>query len=411
MQKTGKMKRVFFLLLVVISFLNSCNPEKGNDKKQYVVMLSMDGFRWDYSSKVATPNFDRIAAMGVKAKSLKPSFPTKTFPNHYSIATGLYPDHHGIVLNSFLDPDTNRYYSIMDRDAVEDGSFYSGEPIWVTAEKQGVISGSFFWVGSEAKIAGYRPTYWKTYDHEFPYKQRIDSVISWLQKPVDIRPQLILWYFDEPDHTGHSEGPDSQELESKISELDLLLGYFINEIEKLPFHDQINVIVTSDHGMSCTSEERKVVLNDFIPDDWLIDAQGYNPNFNLKAKEGYIDSLYIALKDVKGITTWKTGELPERLHYGNNNRTLDLVVVADSSWSVELSHDKNVGNGAHGYDNDNLDMHAIFYAYGPAFKANYISETFNNIDIYPMICEILHLSPAPVDGNLENVRQLLKENK
>lgn len=401
------MKRVLFLL-VVISILFSCSPENVKDTKQYVVMLSMDGFRWDYADKVPTPNFDRIAMKGVKAKSLKPCFPTKTFPNHYSMATGLYPDHHGIVLNSFFDPASNRYYSIMDRETVEDGSFYKGEPIWVTAEKQSVTSGSYFWVGSEVEIAGHRPTYWKTYDHDFPYKQRIDSVISWLQKPEVIRPHLILWYFDEPDHTGHIVGPESQELESKIIELDFLLGYFLNEIEKLPFHDQVNVIVTSDHGMSSTSNEKKVVLSDFIPAEWFVEALGYNPNFNIKAKEGYIDSIYLALKDVEGISTWKAGELPERLHYGLHERTLDLIVVADSSWSVELNSETSVGNGAHGYDNDNLDMHAIFYAYGPAFNVNYTSETFNNIDIYPLICEILHLSPAPVDGTIENVRQLLK---
>ncbi|MEZ5082418.1 MAG: ectonucleotide pyrophosphatase/phosphodiesterase [Bacteroidales bacterium] len=402
------MKRILFLLLA-ISLLFGCNPEKTKEQRQYVVMLSMDGFRWDYTEKVPTPNFDKLAAMGVKAKSLKPCFPTKTFPNHYSIATGLYPDHHGIVLNSFFDPESNRNFSIMDRETVQDGSFYDGEPIWVTAEKQGIKSGSYFWVGSEAEIDGFRPTYWKTYTKDFPYKQQIDSVISWLQKPEDYRPQLILWYFDEPDQTGHIAGPDSQELESKIIELDFLLGYFINEIEKLPFREQINVIVTSDHGMSATSEERKIVLYDFIPNEWVIEVQGYNPNFNMKAKEGYIDSIYFALKDVEGITIWKTGELPERLQYGHHIRTLDLVVVADSSWSVELSHEKNVGNGAHGYDNNNRDMQTIFYAYGLAFKENYISETFNNVDIYPLICEIIKLKPAPVDGKIANVRNLLKE--
>jgi alkaline phosphatase D len=402
------MKIRFFHLILILIVLSSCSLQKKEQEKNYVVMLSMDGFRWDYTDKVPTPNFDRIAAKGVKAKSLKASFPTKTFPNHYSMATGMVPDHHGIVLNSFYDEETDRYYELFNREAVEDGSFYDGEPIWNTAERQGVISGSYFWVGSEADINGIRPTYWKKYDHDFPYKQRIDSVISWLNKPEEIRPQLVLWYFDEPDHIGHVGGPDSPELESKIIELDSLLGYFLNEVEKLPFHDQVNVIVTSDHGMCAISNDRKVVLEEQIKSEWIAEIQGYNPNFNIKAKESFLDSLYLNLVNVEGITTWKTGELPARLSYGTNPRTMDLVVVADSSWSVVKSADKNVGKGAHGFDNDNKDMHTIFYAYGPAFKSAYISPTFNNIDIYPLICKILELEPAPVDGKLENVQQMLK---
>lgn len=396
-------------LFVLISFLTACSFEKKEEEKPYVVMLSMDGFRWDYTDKASTPNFDKIALKGVKAKSLKPSFPTKTFPNHYSIATGLYPDHHGIVLNSFYDEASNRYYSIPDRVAVEDGSFYGGEPIWVTAEKQGVQTGSYFWVGSESEIAGHRPKYWKEYDHDFPYKQRVDSVIAWLSKPEAVRPHLIMWYFDEPDNTGHIDGPDSPELMAKIVQLDFMLGYFLIELDKLSIAQNVNVIVTSDHGMSNISDERKVNLMDHIDVEWIAEMQGYSPNFNIKAKEGQVDNIYNALKDVEGISVWKTGELPQRLNYGNHPRTLDVVVVADSSYSVVDEPVKIDSKGAHGYDNANTDMHAIFYAYGPAFKEKYTSPTFNNVDIYPLICEILNLQPQVVDGNLENVKGILKK--
>lgn len=401
------MKKVLYVLLVAVIFV-SCDPKKP-DQKPYVVMLSVDGFRWDYADKVTTPNLDKIAKKGVKAESLKSSFPTKTFPNHYSMATGLYPDHHGIVLNSFYDPSDGRHYSIMDREAVEDGSFYSGEPIWVTAEKQGVISGSYFWVGSEAEIKGVSPTYWKQYDHQFPYEQRIDSVISWLQKPEEVRPHLILWYFDEPDNIGHKFGPDSKELENEIIRLDSLIGVFLVKIKELPFADNINIIVTSDHGMSSISDDRKVALEENLTVEWVEEVQGYNPNYCIKVKEGYIDSVYNELLAIEHISFWKSEMVPERLHYGTNDRTLDLVVVADSSWSLVLASDKKVGFGAHGYDNDNKDMHAIFYACGPAFKENYISPTFNNIDIYPLIANILNLQPAKVDGSFKNVKGLLKE--
>ncbi|MCF8368923.1 MAG: ectonucleotide pyrophosphatase/phosphodiesterase [Bacteroidales bacterium] len=401
------MKKLLILLLPILIF-SGCFT-KQEPEKPYVIMLSMDGFRWDYTDKVPTPNFDKIAKMGVKAKSLRPSFPTKTFPNHYSIATGLVPDHHGIVLNSFYDPETKRKYEIFDRTAVEDGSFYDGEPIWVTADNQGVVSGSFFWVGSEADIAGKHPTYWKRYDHKFDYGQRIDTVIAWLQKPEAVRPHLILWYYDEPDHSGHKFGPDSPELERTIVMMDSLLGVFLTKLESLPNAGQFNVIVTSDHGMGNISNDRKIALYDHVKKEWIEEIEGYNPNYNIMANKGYEDSIYMALQSVVGISVWKTGELPDRLIYGSNPRTLDLVVLADSSYSVVLYPDKKVGNGAHGFDNDNKDMHAIFYAFGPAFKVDYISPAFNNIDIYPLICEILNLNPAPVDGTLENVLPLLNK--
>lgn len=399
------MKQLLYLILAIV-LLSSCKrSEKENN--QYVVMLSIDGFRWDYADKVPTPNLDKIAKMGVKAESLKASFPTKTFPNHYSMATGLYPDNHGIVLNSFYDPELNRYYSVMDREAVEDGKFYGGEPIWVTAEKQGITSASYFWVGSEADVQEIHPTYWKKYDHDFPFEQRIDSVIAWLQLPENIRPHLILWYMHEPDKSGHMYGPDSKEMDSVIIYLDSLVGVFIEKLQDIPYANEVNVIVTSDHGMGNISNERKVVIEENLNMDWVDIIQGYNPNFVIRANEGYIDSIYLTLKKVPHITTWKSGEVPEKFHYGTNPRTLDIVVVADSSWSVVFNNERPVGNGTHGFDNNNKDMHAIFYAYGPAFKENYVSPSFENVDIYPLITHILGLEPAEVDGSLENVKQLI----
>ena len=207
-----KNNRFAFFSLIIIFFLifnYSCKNSEQKTEEPYVVMLSVDGFRWDYPDKVPTPNLDYIAENGVKAKSLKPAFPTKTFPNHYSMATGLYPDHHGIVLNSFYDEEMDKYYEIRNREAVENPDFYGGEPIWVTAENQNVTSASYFWVGSEAAVNGVSPTYWKKYDHSFHFEQRIDSVIAWLQLPEKERPHLILWYIHEPDNIGYRLGRDS----------------------------------------------------------------------------------------------------------------------------------------------------------------------------------------------------------
>jgi len=396
---------IIISLLIIVSFL-SCK----NDKEEpYVVMLSLDGFRWDYPENIPTPNLDRIAINGVKATSLKPCFPTKTFPNHYSMATGLYPDHHGIVMNSFYDEEMDAYYFISNRDAVENPDFYDGEPIWVTAEKQGVISASYFWIGSEAPIQGKQPTYWKRYDHYFPFENRLDTVIAWLQLPKEIRPHLIMWYMHEPDGVSHNHGPEGEMTRSTIIYLDSLVGVFLDKLEQLPIADKVNFITCSDHGMGATSAERVVLLNDYLDTTWIENIEGYNPNFIVKVKDGYLDTAFAVLSNVPHTTAWKHGAVPEYLNYGDNPRTKDIIIVADSSWIVYLEEDESYEKGAHGYDNTNTDMHGIFYAAGPAFKKNIVHPGFDNIDLYPLVAHILGLKPAEVDGKLENVREMLEQ--
>jgi alkaline phosphatase D len=402
--------RTYFLLLLglIIIFL-SCSRES---KQPYLVILSMDGFRWDYPDSIPTPNLDAFAAGGVKAVSLRPSFPTKTFPNHYTMATGLYPDHHGIVLNSFFDPASGRYYSLRDREAVEDGYFYGGEPIWSTAEKQGVKAASYFWVGSEAPAGGVQPSIWKEYEHDFPYEQRMDSVIAWLQLPEEDRPRLIMWYMDEPDHSGHYYGPFSEETNRVIMYQDSLLGVYLEKIAALPHADEINLIITSDHGMQASDPDSTEYLEDYIKRSWVAEMQGYNPNFNIMAAEGCLDSLYVALSGGKHFKVWRSGEVPERFHYGTNPRCLDLVVCADSAWRLKAYRDDRRGSlGDHGYDNRNTDMHAIFYASGPAFKKGHVHPTFNNVDLYPLMAHILGLVPAEVDGKIKHTEGMLREAK
>ncbi|MEN8224657.1 MAG: ectonucleotide pyrophosphatase/phosphodiesterase [Bacteroidota bacterium] len=406
------MKKALYVLIVMIAipfmFISCCDKEEA--KQPYLVVLSMDGFRWDYPDSIPTPNLDAIAAGGVKAVSLKPAFPSKTFPNHYTMATGLYPDHHGIVLNSFWDPDSNMYYAIRDREAVENGYFYGGEPIWVTAEKQDVMSASFFWVGSEADIQGIHPSIWKTYDHTVSYEQRIDSVLVWLQLPEEKRPHLIMWYMDEPDWTGHSAGPFGKETNEIIMYQDSLLGVFTKKIAALPHAGEINLIFTSDHGMQASHPDRTEYLEDYIRESWLKELQGYNPNYNIMAAEGCLDSLYDALSSAKHFKVWKAGEVPARLNYGTHPRCTDLIVCADSAWRLkEKRDDRRPSYGDHGYDNRNTDMHAIFYATGPAFKKGHLHPSFDNVDLYPLMAHILGVVPAEVDGKFEHVVGMLEE--
>jgi len=400
-------KYLMILATVLLLGFYSCQKEDA-PSQPYIVMLSLDGFRWDYTEFASTPVLDSLKNAGVMAESLKPSFPTKTFPNHYTIATGLYPGHHGIVNNSFYAPDLDKYYQISDREAVENGDFYGGEPIWVTAEKQNLKSATLFWVGSEAEIKGYRPSIWKRYKHELPYLSRVDTVIKWLSKPEATRPHLVLWYVDEPDHTGHGDGPNGSETKAVIENLDSLLGHYFTEMRKLPIFDQINFIITSDHGMGETSNERVIFIDQVFDTADVEYMGGWNPNFNMKVKPGKLDIVYDQLKNTPHLFVWKHDSIPERLNYGNNPRTLDLSIVAYPGWAIATTDRPNVGGGAHGYDNEFKDMHAIFYAAGPAFKKGYVHPTFENVNIYPLIANILKLTPAKTDGSIENVEGMLK---
>ncbi len=406
-------QKLFTVIIVItVAFLCSSfsNKRGGTSNEPYVIMLSMDGFRWDYASRVPTPNLDLLAKNGVTTPYVVPAFPSKTFPNHYSMATGLYPDNHGIVSNNFYCPDLKMVYRIGDREMVENSAFYGGEPIWVTAERQGITTASYFWVGSEAPIKEIQPTYWKKYDHSFPFSNRIDTVIRWLSLPEKERPRLIMLYFDEPDSTGHNPGPNTPELDKMIIKLDSLVGVLVQRLSDLPIAKKINLIVTSDHGMTELSTERYVDLGRHVRREWVERRHGSNPLFSIQPIEGKRDYVYNLLKGVKNIQVWKAGEVPARFNYGNNPRVLDLIVLADSTWSVGWGspNERYYTGGAHGWDYAQKDMHTIFYATGPAFKKGHVHTPFEVVDLYPLIAKILGIKPAKVDGKLERVIGMLE---
>jgi len=407
------MKRNACLLFTIITLILIVFPGFRRDSrkpfKNYVVLVSLDGFRWDYSKLYNTPNLNRLAADGVKADRLIPSFPTKTFPNHYSIATGLYPDHHGLVDNSFPAPDLGLFYRMGDRTAVENPAFYGGEPVWVTAEKQGVKSASFYWVGSEAPVGGMHPAYWKKYTETSTYEARIDSVVKWLGYPPEKRPELVTLYFDEPDKTSHDFGPVSSETGKVVMRLDSLIGVLRIKLSALPYGKKINIILLSDHGMGAISSERYINLRDVVPKRMIASITGGNPVYLVNPSEGKRDSVLYLLNSVKGMKAWRKSEVPVKWHYGTNSRIPEIVVVADSSWSIGTkSGTTSERGGAHGYDNSNSDMFAIFYAAGPSFKKNYHFKELNNVDVYNLICRILEIKPAINDGNPEHIKRMLR---
>ena len=370
----------------------------------------MDGFRWDYPDSLLTPNLLSIGSKGVMAESMQVSFPSKTFPNHYTLVTGLVPDHHGIVNNSFYAPEFNEFYSIGNRTAVQDGKFYGGEPIWNTAEKQGVKAASYFWVGSEADIQGMHPSYWKVYDHHMNFYSRVDSVIAWLDLPEEKRPHLLLWYVAEPDGAGHDFGPHTPQTDSVIQSLDHLLGYFMEKLSRHPLSSKVNVIVTADHGMGSISPEKTILLNQHIDTSWVKYVVGGDPVYNLQSREGFSDSIYYRLSNIDGLTIFKNQEIPVYLNYGTHPRCLEFTVVADSGFSIlnEIQSPTEYSKGTHGYDISNKDMNAIFFAYGPAFKTNHHQPMFKNVDVYPLMCKVLNITPAPNDGDIRRVDGMLK---
>lgn len=407
MKHTSKIIIVLFFATLISGCGNSNQQKNKENVQPYLVMISLDGFRWDYTQYAKTPVLDSLAKVGVLAEALIPAFPTKTFPNHYTMATGLYPDHHGIVLNSFYADDKKSDYNKKDKSTISDGSYYSGEPIWSTAELQGVKSATLFWVGSEAKIKGVYPSITMKYNQSLPFETRIDSVYNWLLLPQSKRPHLIMWYYHEPDGLGHDAGPRSPELMAEIEKLDTHLGDFFTKMRLLPYYNKINFIVTSDHGMAETTDQKRVLLDELIDTANLEYYDGWNPVLNLKVEDDKLIEVYTNLKSNDNLQVWYNDSIPERLNYGTNPRTHDITVVAKPRWSIFWSWNIGTSRGAHGYDNSFKDMHTIFYAAGPAFKKNYIAPEFENVNIYPLIAEILNLKPAVTDGNLKNVQNML----
>ena len=380
----------------------------GGRGKNYVLVVSFDAFRWDYHTLYKTPNFDQLAKDGVKADMMFSSFPTNTFPNHYSIATGLYPDHHGLINNNFFAPDLGLFYEMSDRNAVENPDFYGGEPMWVTAEKHGLKTATYFWIGSEAPVGGTHPSYWKKYDGNVTFTARVDSVVKWFGYHEDKRPRLVNLYFEEPDATCHEFGPISDVTEALVENLDSLLGVLRKKLANLPNGNKINLIVLSDHGMATVSPDRYINIMSVVPERMIASFSGGNPVLLVNPAEGKTDSLLALINNVEGIRAWKKSELPAKWHYGTHPRIPEIVVVADSSWRFGMSDRAPTGRGAHGYDNYNPELYSIFYAAGPAFKKNHTIKELNNVDVYNLVCKILKITPAPNDGNPKVIREMLR---
>ncbi len=405
------MKYFSYIITALLAFLSAtgCSSVRSERETPYVVMVSLDGFRWDYDSIYGTPVLDDIAKKGVMAGRLIPSFPTKTFPNHYAIATGLYPDHQGLVNNSFYAPDLDLVYRIGDRTMVGNASFYGGEPIWVTADKAGIKTASFYWVGSEAPIMGIRPDYWKAFDEEVPFTARVDTVLKWLSLPQNKRPHLVTLYFEEPDAVSHVYGPLSPETGVIVKSLDSLIGSLRDGISELPQAKNTNLIVLSDHGMGEIDASRYNYILDTLPDRMIKRIYGGTPVWAIEPADGMTDSVLYYLNIQHGVKAYKREDLPAYLHYGTNLRIPGIVLIADPGWIAGVRPaPSNYNRGDHGYDWKFRDMQSIFYAEGPAFRKGFTADTLYNVDVYNIIARILNLTPARNDGDPQRISPLFR---
>lgn len=405
------MKKLCILFLLIFTAFGCSQTTKESPK---VLLISFDGFRADYLSKTETPNFDAIIAEGVTTEGMIPVFPTKTFPNHYAIATGLYPQNNGLIANNMYDPEMNMRYSIGDREQVENPAWYGGEPIWNTAEKNGVRAGTMFWVGSEAPIQGMRPTFWKKYDGNMDRLARIDTVLEWMTLGTENEIDFGTLYFSEVDTRGHRFGPDSPEVIDAIQLADSLMGYLIRRMKEKNLWETTNVIIVSDHGMAGVSREHIIILDNYIDPRQIEIIEG-SPSLMMNVTSGDVEDIYQKLKAAdEPMQVYKRETLPERFHLKNNPRVPDLVLIPDLGYTINtLSYFQKrpeyPSGGAHGFDNRETAMHSIFIAHGPNFKTNRVLERFENIHVYELIAHLLEIESAGTDGNLDVFKPVLSK--
>jgi predicted AlkP superfamily pyrophosphatase or phosphodiesterase len=376
-----------------------------------LILVSLDGLRAEYLERGLTPTLGRFARDGVRAEAMRPSYPSLTFPNHYSIVTGLRPDHHGIVDNAMRDPELGTF-AMHDRDAVSDGRWWGGEPIWVTAERAGLRVAAMFWPGTEADILGVRPHWWQAFSYDVPAEARVERVLTWLRLPMAERPRLITLYFEHVDRAGHDHGPDSPQLTQALQLVDRQIATLLAGVERIGV--EANVIIVSDHGMAPVSASRLEFVEDLVA---LEDIELWDTGTSLliAPKPGREAAVEARLLGRHGhVECWRKGELPARWHYGTHARIAPIVCQLDVGWfgvtREQLQrHGGLTRGGSHGYDPDDPSMAAIFMARGPAFRRGVLLPAFDNVHVYPLLAHLLGVTPAPNDGDARVLQPALAE--
>jgi predicted AlkP superfamily pyrophosphatase or phosphodiesterase len=381
-----------------------------------LILISLDGFRWDYSDlhPGESATLRRLKREGTSARELIPVFPTNTFPNHYSIVTGLYPVNHGIVNNDFFDVERGKFFKFNQAGGAHDPHWWGGEPIWVTAIKQGHKAAASFWVGSEAEIRGVRPTFWRPYDGRLPFETRLEELVKWMRLPVAERPALITFYLEEVNGAGHRHGPNSPELVAAIKFVDTCIATILARLAAEGIEP--NLVIVSDHGMVATDLKRVVVLEDYIERATVqIEADG--SGVALRPNDGNMEGLVRALQKIPHAKTYRAEDLPAHLHLKPSPRVAPVWVLPEEGWHVatRATFDRlrtryaatGYLQGDHGYDPNLSSMRGIFIAHGPAFRRGAEIAAVENIHVYNLLCAVLKLKPARNDGDDRLVRTVL----
>lgn len=427
------MKQGIHLLLLLISFTVFAQhtntdtaqvvvPDRYNNieaqSKPYVIMISTDGFRYDYAEKYNAQNLLRLSNSGVQAKAMIPSYPSITFPNHWSLITGLYPSHHGLIDNFFYDYKRKESYALSNKKNAEDGSWYGGTPLWGLAEKQGLVTASLMWVGSASDAGGLRPSYYYPYHEKFTPSEKVEKVVNWLKLPEDKRPHFISLYFPEVDGSGHHYGPDTKETETAVHLIDQAIGDLVQKVNALGLKD-VNFVFVSDHGMIKVDGGTPLEIPSILLDKNRFDF--YNSQTLLRVYVKNPDEVKSVYKELRANKTedyevYMDKKLPKYLHFATRDdryNRIGQILLIPKAPKIFLEKGKKTSVGKHGYDPRIVpEMKATFFAWGPEFKNNIVINEFANVNVYPLVAEILGLKiDHPIDGKLKVLKEILKEKK
>ncbi|KAG9283024.1 ectonucleotide pyrophosphatase/phosphodiesterase family member 7-like [Astyanax mexicanus] len=409
------------LLLIAVSLCVHSKPLSGTAKRTFnkLLLISFDGFRWNYDEDVDTPNMDALVKEGVKAKYITPPMITMTSPSHFTTITGRWIEDHGVVHNMMFN--STSLLKLTHKATLKRSEWWDNGalPLWITAQNQGLKTASFFYPGGGANYSGQAVdrSLVQAFDHpddnETECRQNIDTVMDWFTKE-DF--DFVTLYYGEPDNVGHMVGPETNERRKIIVQIDRTIGYLREAIQKNSLANSLNVIITSDHGMTTIKknpEVKEIKLSEYMNFLTLthFDLLDYGGFGMIRPRKGQEQAVYDALKNAHpNLTVYKKEEIPENFHFAKNSRIQDIVLIGDLGFNLNSRFIFYVNKGDHGFSNEEMDMKTIFRAFGPDFKKNYLSEPFNSISIYPLMCKLLGVKPAPNNGSLSDTEGMLVEN-
>lgn len=404
------MKKIYLILCLISLF--SCSNKNNHNK---LLLISLDGYRWDFTQKFSPPFLTKFKKDNTSLKSLIPTYPTKTFPNHLSIVTGSYPMNHGIISNHFYSPDIQKVYSLKNRESVENPDFYQAIPIWGLLEKNNIKTATYFWPGSEAPIKGISPSIFKLFNKETPNQTKIEEVLNWLKREDENAPRFMTIYFSDVDSAGHRFGPNSPEVKKAVLDIDSHLLNLISNAQKIS--PDLDIIIVSDHGMQelvpSNIEQLFKTENEVIRSLYYIIGDG--PISHLYKKENVVTDINSDIEKInmyaKNFTCHHPLSTPKELHFHQNPSIGDIVCIAKNKWNIALDKDKKFNPGSHGWSQyETKDMDAIFYAGGPSFKNNFEYESLDNIHIFPLIAYLFDVKiTESIDGDFSKIKEILKE--